>query len=459
MNLVAFSIRTKGLHNFARRLWTVFARFGLSERRIRKALYALLTSLKAYQTAPTFFIPAVILRRHPTLITEIARNGAEIGIHGYVHNDYRHLNRDEQYQQTQQAMTVFETLQLPYYGFRNPYLGWTEDSLHVFDELGFTYESNEAIIHNVIDIHSLPALLRQGYEKSLMLFQAIAPSAYALRPHFEGKLLRIPTCIPDDEMLFDRLRITDPAKIGHIWSQIMQRVYDYGGLFALNLHPERGILCKPALDILLDYAHSRPERVWLARLDDIARWWKERYAFRLSITALGESNWLVEANCTSRATLHARHLTINYQLPIASPGAAGQDLICGHRCIVHATKYPGIGLSPQTPQEVMDFLHEQGYPVVNAPQEDAENYSLYLDRPAWLGNTREEQREKRSALVQQIEQLDEPLLYFGCWPDNCRAALSISGDIDSVTIQDFFLRMLNFADISVDYIFLKSFCA
>jgi hypothetical protein len=45
-------------------------------------------------------------------------------------------------------------------------------------------------------------------------------------------------------------------------------------------------------------------------------------------------------------------------------------------------------------------------------------------------------------LVERIEQLDKPLLHFGCWPDGNRAALSVTGDIDSVTIQDFFLRVL-----------------
>lgn len=69
-------------------------------------------------------------------------------------------------------------------------------------------------------------------------------------------------------------------------------------------------------------------------------------------------------------------------------------------------------------------------------------YSLYLDMPDGLGTTRVEQVKRRSALVQQIEQLEAPFLYFGCWPDNNRAALAISGDIDSVTIQDFFLRVI-----------------
>ena len=201
MNLISFSIRTKGIHNFARRLWTVFARFGFSEGRVRKSLYALIDSLRKYNAAPTFFIPAVVLRRHPNLIRSVAGSGAEIGIHGYVHNDYRSLNKNEQYLQTQQAISVFQTIQLPYQGFRNPYLGWTEESLDIFAALGFTYESNEAIIHNVIDLSHFSLVLRSGYEKSMALFQAIPCNAYTLRPHFEGTLLRIPTSIPDDEML------------------------------------------------------------------------------------------------------------------------------------------------------------------------------------------------------------------------------------------------------------------
>src|SRR6266481_5297495 len=97
MDLIAFSIRTKGLHNFTRRLWTVFSRFGFSERRIRKALYAIIDTSCKYSTAPTFFIPAVVLHRHPALIAKIARDGTELGIHGYVHNDYRFLDEEQQY--------------------------------------------------------------------------------------------------------------------------------------------------------------------------------------------------------------------------------------------------------------------------------------------------------------------------------------------------------------------------
>ena len=74
--------------------------------------------------------------------------------------------------------------------------------------------------------------------------------------------------------------------------------------------------------------------------------------------------------------------------------------------------------------------------------EDVPGFALYIDMPEGLGGSRQEQMQKCSELVERVEKLDAPLLRFGCWPDGNCAALSISGDIDSVTIQDFFLRIL-----------------
>lgn len=440
MNLVFFSIKTKGVHNFARRLRTVFTRFGLTEAQTRRALQAIIDTLRSYNAAPTFFIPAVVLQRHPDLIAGIARRGAEIGVHGYVHNDYRTLTEPEQYNQTRKAVSVFQRLQVPFQGFRNPYLGWNDASLRVFTELDFTYESNQAILHNVIDIEMLSPPIRSGFEKSLQLFQATSCSAYALRPHFEGKLLRIPTSIPDDEMLFDRLRITDAGEVGRIWSQVMQRVYDLGGLYTLNLHPERGILCQQALNSLLAYACSRPLPVWVARIGDVAGWWKERSKFRLTITPQRAGSWRVEVTCTPRATLLGRHLRVEEQS--LTPWFGNDALIESRSFTVQCTQCPCIGVSLRTPEEVVNFLNEQGYPSVRCTSEEAQNYAYYLDMPEGLETAREDHVQCMSALIDKIEALDAPLLHFGCWPNGNRAALAVSGDIDSVTVQDFFLRVI-----------------
>jgi peptidoglycan/xylan/chitin deacetylase (PgdA/CDA1 family) len=445
MNLVAFSIRTKGIHNFARRLWTVFSRFGFSEKRTRRALYSIINTVGEYRSAPTFFIPAVVLNRHPQLIAELSRGGTEVGIHGYVHNDYRFLAEEEQYRQTNRAISVFERVQVPFYGFRNPYLGWNDASLRVFAALKFAYESNEAVLHDVIDIDALSPLIRSGYEKSLTLFQAIPCNAYTLRPRLEGELVRIPTSIPDDEMLFDRLRITEPKEVGKIWSDVMQRVYDLGGIYTLNLHPERGVLCQQALSFLLSHADATLKKVWITRLQDVARWWKERRQFSFQITLLADQQWQVEVDCTPEATILGRHLFFEEQqldAPATSSWSDNVVRIESQRFALHASHIPCIGLSQQSHQEVADFLSEQGYAYMRCLPEEASRFSHYIDLPQGLQKSPIERREQCSMLVQEIEGLEAPLLCFGCWPNGNRAALAVSGDIDSVTIQDFFLRIV-----------------
>ncbi|GHO43279.1 polysaccharide deacetylase family protein [Ktedonospora formicarum] len=439
MNLVAFSIRTKGGRNFARRLWTVFSRFGFSEKRNRRSLETVIHELKRYQAAPTFFIPAVVLRRHPALLATISQAGAEIGIHGYVHNDYRQLHKDAQQAQTRRAISVFQDVKMPFQGFRNPYLGWSEDSIEVFTDLGFGYESNEAVLHEVVNLTTLSPTILDGYQKSLALYRALPYTTYALRPHFEGALLRIPTSIPDDEMLFDRLRITTGEEVGTIWSKVMQRVYDVEGAYVLNLHPERGVLCQQALATLLCAATSQPRPVWITRLDEIAHWWKERRAFTFHIQQQEEGAWQIQAECTNRATILTRHMQVEGETMLWSESEARVE---ARTFMVQAERCPALAVSHTTPEEVVDFLHEQGYPVMRSYEEERNNYALYIHMPEGLGTSRAEQFTNRSKLVEQIEALDQPLVRFACWPSGHQAALSISGDIDSVTIQDFFLRIL-----------------
>jgi peptidoglycan/xylan/chitin deacetylase (PgdA/CDA1 family) len=441
MNLVSFSLKTKGVHNFIRRLHTVFTRFGFSERVSRKALFALLQTLRPYGSFPTFFIPAVVLERHPNLLGELALDGAEIGIHGCVHNDYRTLSAEQQYTQTQQAINIFAKTQIAYTGFRNPYLGWTEASLEVFRQLGFGYESNEAVFHDVIDLNTFSPLIQSGFAKSLTLFQAIPCTSYTLRPHFEETLLRIPTSIPDDEMLFDRLRVTQPERVGHIWSDIMARVYKQEGIYTLNLHPERGLLCKHALEKLLEFASHQPLPVWITRLHEVAAWWQERLAFRFTFTSLAPGRWQINATCTKRAGILGRSLEIESAKTVSWFG--NEQKIDEREFIAQATQCPCLALSPRTPDEVECFLREQGYALISGVEKDKQgDYACYLDFPEGLGQNRDEHINLRSALLQKIEALDAPLLRFGYWPSGHRAALAISGDIDSVTIQDFFLRII-----------------
>jgi hypothetical protein len=440
MNLVAYSMRTKGIAAFSRRLWTVFTRFGLSEGRTRRSLVSMVDALRPYQAAPTFFIPASVLERSPSLIRRIQRAGAEIGIHGYVHNDYRTLSKDAQARQTRDAISVFDQAQVRYSGFRNPYLGWDERSLDVFRELGFTYDSNEAVLHDVLDVNDLAPVLADSFERSLALFQAIPCTEYNLRPHMEKDLLRIPISIPDDEMLFDRLRITDSRQLGDLWSEVMRRVFDAGGIYVLNLHPERGVLARGALDALLRTSGQCALPVWVARLNDVSAWWRERATTSLQISDLGDDRWQVETCGSPRATLLARNVVVEGAK--TTPWPDGDSLVKSRAFSVAAPAFPGVALSQRTTADVERMLREQGYPTIRVTSAEEAQTSVFLDHPEGLGATRRERQRTASALVRAVEQGAAPLVRIGQWPDGRRAALSITGDIDSVTIQDFFLRIL-----------------
>jgi hypothetical protein len=240
-------------------------------------------------------------------------------------------------------------------------------------------------------------------------------------------------------MLFDRLRIS-AREIGHIWSSIMQRAYDLGGIYVLNLHPERAVPCKQSLNALLSSAYDQSLPVWVTSLMNIAQWWKERSQFRLNILPQAHNHWQVEAMCTPRSTILARHLVVEGQP--TTPWHRGDVQVSSHRFTVQAEQCPCLGVSPQTSQEIDDFLFEQGYPFVRCSEQDAHRYACYLDIPEGLGTTRKEQVQRKSKLLQQIEELEAPLIYYSWWPHGCRAALSITGDIDSITVQDFVRRII-----------------
>src|SRR5581483_11633928 len=105
-----------------------------------------------------------------------------------------------------------------------------------------------------------------------------------------------------------------------------------------------------------------------------------------------------------------------------------------------------IGLSPHTPPAVAGFLREQGYAVSSASDDERDRYALYLDMPEGLGADRRERWARCSALVDRIEALDAPIVRVGLWPNGSQAALAISSDVDSITVQDFFLRILEWRD-------------
>ena len=93
---------------------------------------------------------------------------------------------------------------------------------------------------------------------------------------------------------------------------------------------------------------------------------------------------------------------------------------------------PFVGLSPLASPKLADFLRQQGYIVEIS--EESQLYSHYFDQAEFIA-------EQERPLLAQIERSDRPLVRLGRWPDGARSALSITGDIDALTLWDYGLRL------------------
>jgi hypothetical protein len=100
---------------------------------------------------------------------------------------------------------------------------------------------------------------------------------------------------------------------------------------------------------------------------------------------------------------------------------------------VTAERRPFIGVTSRSSTRLASFLRQQGYIVEQAGNDRM--HALTLDRPEFS-------REDERSLLATIEDDDFPLVKLGRWPDGYRSALSITGDIDALTLWDYGLRLL-----------------
>ena len=57
-------------------------------------------------------------------------------------------------------------------------------------------------------------------------------------------MVSIPYCLPDDESLIERFKLTNKIEMTKIWLKLLEKIYEEGGLFTLGIHPERDLYVK-----------------------------------------------------------------------------------------------------------------------------------------------------------------------------------------------------------------------
>jgi hypothetical protein len=100
---------------------------------------------------------------------------------------------------------------------------------------------------------------------------------------------------------------------------------------------------------------------------------------------------------------------------------------------VRADRRPFIGVHASSPDSLVRFLREQGYILETA--ESGESHGYFLRREQFSAS---DQRP----LLTELESARFPLLRLGRWPDGAHSALSITGDVDALTIWDYASRFV-----------------
>jgi hypothetical protein len=230
-------------------------------------------------------------------------------------------------------------------------------------------------------------------------------------------------------MLLDRLDGETNGSVEYAWRHILSQTHRRGELFTIQLHPERIARCADGLSATLAEARTLTPPVWLARLDKVAAWWRERTAARVDVRKADGSALHMSVKGPPGTSILVRGVRVNEP---TEPWVDGYFVVKdSHTITVYCDRLPFIGVSPSSPSALVSFLRQQGYIVqVSA---DERSFALYLDRTDFTG-------VDELALLTDIEKNDFPLVRLGRWPNGARSALVVSGDIDALTIWDYALR-------------------
>lgn len=403
-NLFQFLMTSRGVKNLLSRAYSLIQRFGLGPGKMESSLTCWAKIAHKYNIRATFPVTAIIVKRYPRVIKRLQAQGIEFALHGFTHIDYSVLSLAEQITHFNKAIKVFNFYGIDFDGFRAPYTRWNHWTMEAIQELKIKWESSKTMLW---DIFFTPLNVQskgiKAYEKAVALYNSVDVRTHPVLPDLsygevQPQFVEIPLCLPDDEMLVDRLKLP-LAKIKEIWEYILAQSYERGELFTLQLHPERLPLCKSVIEQVIRKAQSYYPKVWIASLNEIAEWWNEKAQFRAEVKDLGRgstsnSEYKIIFNCSARATILCKN--------IECPSLQAEKRFN----LKWNNSYQWV--KPGTNEVIVK---------ANIP-------------PVIVKDT--------------VDKTDEstPTIWFWRWPNGARSCLSITGDVDSLTLVDFLLRIV-----------------
>ena len=91
----------------------------------------------------TFFVPGIVAEKYPEKVKKIHEAGHEIALHGYEHENFGLLSREEQEEAIKKGIASIEKLTgCRPVGFRAPEGEVTPETMQILKEQGFIYDSS-----------------------------------------------------------------------------------------------------------------------------------------------------------------------------------------------------------------------------------------------------------------------------------------------------------------------------
>jgi len=417
MNILKFVLESRGPVNLTKRTFQILTRFGVKPDRMGSRFERFMDVLDDYDCRPSFPITALPMSRNPRFAHRLLERGAELAVHAWSHIDLTTLDLEGQSEHMGRAIQLFRREGVPFTGFRAPYLHWNEDTMRVVEQYRYRYSSNEIVMWDVLDESSLSPEQKEGLAKGRAFYRPHDAERRSVLPFRRRGFIEIPVSLPDDEILLDRMYTHDADFLGQVWHRILDKTYRRGELFTVQLHPERIDFFTNALGGLLAECRRRKPGVWLATLDEIARWWIEKTQ-NAGEFVREDGGYRARVTVCKGASVYLR--------------AGGVDKIVGPgEFRVEGDRRPCVGVGPTASREAIQALQDRGYVVeVGAPDEFVVH----------LGGLEIRDYEELARALERLDQCDGPLLRFGAWPHGNRSALAVTGDIDALTLWDFVSR-------------------
>lgn len=222
----------------------------------RQGVPRIVEILKRHNVSASFYVPAVTAMLYPDEQRNLAAQGHEIGIHGWIHERNSVLPIDAERDLMQRSFDVLKKITgIDPVGMRTPSWDFSPNTLKLAKELGLIYDSS---LMADVDCYEL------------------------LMDEQPTGVVELPVeWIRDDAVYFNMNRFaalrpyTPPTDVFDIFKREFDAAYAEGGLFQLTMHPHIiGYRSRVwILDALIRHIQQHSD-VWFATHADIVRYVK-----------------------------------------------------------------------------------------------------------------------------------------------------------------------------------------